>query len=89
MRVRGGHEEGGVDFETPGAALDWAGGGQFGEVAVFSWVVRRGAEYGVDLVWLTDPWKTPSFLCSLGLGRGFLLAAAQFSCLRSSRERSR
>ena len=31
VRVAGGHEEGGVDFETPGATLDWAGGGEFGE----------------------------------------------------------
>ena len=33
VRVAGGHEEGGVDFETPAAALDGPGGGHFGEVA--------------------------------------------------------
>ena len=33
-RVAGRHEEGGVDFETPRAALDGAGRGEFGEVAV-------------------------------------------------------
>lgn len=49
MRVRGGHEQRGVDFETPGAALNGAGWGELGEVAVFAWVVRRGAEYGADL----------------------------------------
>ena len=31
--VAGGHEEWGVGFETPGAALDGAGRGEFGEVA--------------------------------------------------------
>lgn len=31
--IAGGHEERGVDFEAPGAALDGAGGGKFGEVA--------------------------------------------------------
>lgn len=34
VRVAGGHEEGLVDLEAPGAALDGAGGGEFGEVAV-------------------------------------------------------
>ena len=33
VRVAGGHEEGGVDLETPGSALDGGGGGHFGEVA--------------------------------------------------------
>ncbi len=33
MRVAGGHEEGFVDFETPGAALDRAVGGEAGEVS--------------------------------------------------------
>lgn len=33
VRVAGGHEERGVYFEAPGAALDGAGGGEFGEVA--------------------------------------------------------
>ncbi len=33
VRVAGGHEEGFVDFETPGAALDGAVGGEAGEVA--------------------------------------------------------
>lgn len=32
--VAGGHEEGFVDFETPGAALDGAVGGEAGEVSV-------------------------------------------------------
>lgn len=32
--IAGGHEERGVDFEAPGAALDGAGGGEFGEVTV-------------------------------------------------------
>lgn len=40
--VAGRHEEGVIDFETPGAALDGAGGGEFGEVAV--------RERGVSLV---------------------------------------
>lgn len=31
--VAGGHEERGVDLEAPGAALNGAGGGEFGEVA--------------------------------------------------------
>ena len=31
--VGGGHEEWGVDFEAPGAALDGARGGEFGEVS--------------------------------------------------------
>lgn len=33
-RVAGGHEERFVDFETPGAALDGAGRGELGEIAV-------------------------------------------------------
>ena len=33
VRVAGGHEERGVDFETPGAALDGLGGIPFCEVA--------------------------------------------------------
>jgi len=33
VRVAGGHEEGFVDFETPGAALDRAVGGEAGEVS--------------------------------------------------------
>lgn len=32
--IAGRHEEGGVDFEAPRAALDGASGGEFGEVAV-------------------------------------------------------
>lgn len=45
--VVGGHEEGGVDFETPAASLDGARGGQFGEVSVadycvsYTWAVRN------------------------------------------------
>ena len=33
VRVAGWHEEGFVDFETPGAALNGAGGGEAGEEA--------------------------------------------------------
>lgn len=33
VRVRGRHEERGVNFESPGAALDGAGGREFGEVS--------------------------------------------------------
>lgn len=35
VRVAGGHEERGVDFEAPGAPLDGSVGGQAGEVSVF------------------------------------------------------
>ena len=35
--VAGGHEEGGVDFEAPGAALDGAVGGEAGEVSGVGW----------------------------------------------------
>ena len=32
--IVGGHEKGGVDFQTPAAALDGARGGHFGEVSI-------------------------------------------------------
>lgn len=47
--VAGGHEEGGVDFETPGAALDGAVGGEAGEVAV--------GGRGVSLGLVMDGWR--------------------------------
>lgn len=38
--IAGRHEEGGVDLEAPGAALDGVGGGKLGEVAVGSILVE-------------------------------------------------
>ncbi len=71
VRVAGGHEEGLVDFETPGAALNGPVGGEAGEVSGDDCVVSSSFEWG----WreeFTGPLKTPSSLCSLVLDYGFL-----------------
>ncbi len=71
VRVTGGHEEGFVDFETPGAALDGAVGGEVGEVSGLGLVKGSGLWGG--WTWgavRTGPLRIPSWLCSRGLGRG-------------------
>ena len=53
VRVAGGHEEGLVDFEAPGSALDGAVGREAGEVSVFGrdrvWSVKRFLTVGKGL----------------------------------------
>lgn len=39
--ITGGHEEGCVDFEAPGATLNGTRGWEFGEVAVVGWSVAE------------------------------------------------
>ncbi len=58
MRVRGGHEKGGVDFETPGAALDGAGGGKFGEVAGWTVVIRGLDGVGALFGWVKGAYRS-------------------------------
>lgn len=81
VRVVGGHEKRSVDFEAPGTALDGSRGGKFGEVSEEQgkfWIT------GMAKSGLTGPWKTPSFLCSLGLESGFPLIAYRVLCRRST-----
>ena len=77
-RVARRHPERGVDFEAPGAALDGAGGGEFGEVALGGVsgggsLMERGREGGRGAEkrgGSTDPLRIPSSLCSPGWARG-------------------
>ena len=65
--ITGGHEEGGVNFETPGAALDGALGLEAREVSIMmAHLVRyRIAEHMNGE--RTGPSRIPSWLCSLEL----------------------
>ena len=65
--VAGGHEEGLVDFETPGAALDGLVRGQVGEESVGVALSVRCRVRGDREGDRTGPWRIPSWLCSRGL----------------------
>ena len=70
VRIAWGHKDGGVDFKTPGAALDGTMKLEAGEMSVRNVLSARHRLAEIINGERTDPLRIPSLLCSLGSACG-------------------